>query len=304
MVIKHIVIAGGGPTGLVSYGSLKALHMNGVWSRGDIKTVYTSSIGGFIGVLATLDYKWDVIDKYLIERPWEKAFAPMKSDILEIMYNKGINGTQMFDICLTPLLNGLDMDPGLTLKGHYDYTNIELVFTATEINNDKCLQGELISYKNYPDMSLSEALACTSAFPMLFKPVFVGDKCFVDGGLIHNYPLNHCLSETGCGADEVLALTNTIGGDISRIEESSSFIEYARMMMKKCHWTLETSKDQPTVPNAVVSDTTDLSDMMVWFEALSDRELREALIRRGEKDGMNFITERSAGTDQASLCLA
>lgn len=297
MVIKHIVIAGGGPTGLVSYGALKYLNQVGVWKRDELKTVYTSSIGGFIGVLATLDYKWNVIDDYIIERPWEKAFEPMKNDILEIMYNKGINGKQMFDICLTPLLTGLDLPPSITLREHFEHTNIELVFTATEINNDNCLKGELISYKSYPDMELSEALACTSAFPMLFKPVFVGEKCFVDGGLIHNYPLNHCLDETKCAIDEVLAFTNIIDVDVVRIEESSSFIEYARMMMKKCHWTLETSKDQPELPNSVVSVTTDLSDMTVWFEALSDRELREKLMMRGENDGINFFIKRTEGTD-------
>jgi predicted acylesterase/phospholipase RssA len=297
MVIKHIVIAGGGPTGLVSYGVLKQLNCLGLWKRQEIETVYTSSIGGFIGVLATLDYEWSIIDDYLIDRPWEKAFAPMKNDILEIMYNKGINGHQMFDICLSPLLAGLDMNLETTLLEHYNKTNIELVFTATEINNNKCLTGELISYKNYPDMMLSQALACTSAFPMLFKPVFIGDKCFVDGGLIHNYPLNHCLEKTGCNENEVLALTNTVGNEPMKITESSSFIEYARMMMKKCHWTLETSKDQPNVPNTVVSNTADLSDMTVWFETLSDKSLRESLVKRGEEDGTDFFTKKTAETE-------
>ena len=296
MVIKHIVIAGGGPTGLVSYGVLKKLNELGFWDRKNIKTVYTSSIGGFIGVLATLDYKWSDIDDYLIKRPWDKAFAPMKNDILEIMYNKGINGKQMFDICLSPLLAGLDMKLETTLQDHFNRTNIEIVFTATEINNNKCLQGELISYKNYPNMLLSQALACTSAFPMLFKPVFVQDKCFVDGGLIHNYPLNHCLEKTGCDESEILAITNTVGNTPLKIEESSSFIEYARMMMKKCHWTLETSKDQPDVSNSVVSLTSDLSDMTVWFETLSAKNIRESLVIRGENDAINFFTKKSEET--------
>ena len=297
MVIKHIVIAGGGPTGLVSYGVLKQLNQVGFWNRKEIETVYTSSIGGFIGVLATLDYEWSITDDYLIERPWEKAFAPMKNDVLEIMYNKGINGKQMFDICLAPLLAGLDMTLETTLLDHYNKTNIELVFTATEINNDKCLIGELISYKNYPEMLLSEALACTSAFPMLFKPVFVGDKCFVDGGLIHNYPLNHCIQNTQCQENEILAITNTVGDEPLKIEESSSFLEYARMMMKKCHWTLETSKEQPEVTNTVISNTADLSDMGVWFETLSDKQLRESLISRGVEDGTAFFTKKFQETD-------
>ena len=297
MVIKHIVIAGGGPTGLVSYGALKYLNEVGVWNREELETVYTSSIGGLIGVLATLDYKWNVIDDYLIERPWEKAFAPLKNDILEIIYNKGIDGKQIIDIYLTPLLTGLDLSPSITLREHFEHTKIELVFTATEINNDKCLQAELISYKNYPDMEVREALACTSAFPMLFKPVFVGEKCFLDGGLIHNYPLNQCLDKTKCAVDEVLAFNNIIDGKVPRIEESSSFIEYTRIMMMKCYLTMETTTDQPEVPNTVISVTTDLSDMTVWFEALSDRDLKEKLVMRGVNDGINFFTKRTGETD-------
>ena len=69
------------------------------------------------------------------------------------------------------------------------------------------------------------------------------------------------------------------------------------MMIKKCHWTLETSKEQPKVPNSVVSVTTDISDMTVWFEVLSNKKLRKELVKRGEKDGTDFITKNSEETD-------
>lgn len=60
---------------------------------------------------------------------------------------------------------------------------------------------------------------------------------------------------------------------------------------------METTKDQPEVPNTVNSVTTDLSDMTVWFEALSDRDLKEKLVMRGVNDGINFFTKRTGEID-------
>ena len=45
MTIKHIVLAGGGPAGFVTYGALRELHINKFWNISDIKSIYGCSIG-------------------------------------------------------------------------------------------------------------------------------------------------------------------------------------------------------------------------------------------------------------------
>jgi predicted acylesterase/phospholipase RssA len=77
--IKHIVISSGGPAGHMMYSILKTLNLNGVWNISDIKTIYGSSIGSFAAILIALKYEWEVMDDYLIKRPWEKIFFSSSS---------------------------------------------------------------------------------------------------------------------------------------------------------------------------------------------------------------------------------
>ena len=128
-MIKHLVISGGGPTGFISYGALKMLSKKGFWDIKNIKNIYASSIGGFIAVCVALGYNWQDLDDYLIKRPWEKAFGGIKTDLLEVLYNKGLDGESIFSICMAPLLKGKDLQETITLKQFFDFNNINMYFS-------------------------------------------------------------------------------------------------------------------------------------------------------------------------------
>ena len=49
--IKHIVIAGGGATGLTYYGILKETNNQGLWKNEDIKSIYGTSVGALLAVI-------------------------------------------------------------------------------------------------------------------------------------------------------------------------------------------------------------------------------------------------------------
>ena len=71
-IIKHLVLCGGGPIGLVEYGALKYLTSNSIIYLKNIESVYTSSIGSIIAFIYILNFDWTWIDDFLIKRPWEK----------------------------------------------------------------------------------------------------------------------------------------------------------------------------------------------------------------------------------------
>ena len=48
----------------------------------------------------------------------------------------------------------------------------------------------------------------TCALPVLISPVFIDNKCFMDGGVGCNYPLSFCI-EAGNNPDEILGFKNT-----------------------------------------------------------------------------------------------
>jgi len=289
MPIKSIVITGGGPTGLLSYGALKHLHENGFWNIDEIKSIYASSIGGFIAFVIVLKIEWDVIDDYFIHRPWENAFSSLKMDILEIIYNKGINGEEMVKIITEPLLKSSDLSPDITMLELYNHTKIELFFTVTEINTTVGLNTQLVSYITHPNITLNKAISMTTALPMLFKPVFHEEKCFIDGGILSNFPVNICLKETGYSEDEIVAFGMKWTETIDTVSESSSFIDYCRLLVNKCQNDLDTSGTQQKIKNTILSNVDDILGLSKWLNVVYDKEIRIQLIRRGEDDAAAFI---------------
>ena len=54
MTIKHIVISGGGPTGLKSLGALQYLEKNDFWKIENVESIYATSAGAMIGLLIVM----------------------------------------------------------------------------------------------------------------------------------------------------------------------------------------------------------------------------------------------------------
>lgn len=289
MKIKHIVISGGGPTGLMSYGSLKLLNKRDLWNYDNIETIYGSSIGGLIGTLILLDYEWEWLDDYLIKRPWNNAFNNLTNDMLSLILNKGIDGKKVIEIFLKPLLLAKNMDTSITLREFYEKTKKELHLIGTEMNSINKLVLENISYKTYPDMKLVDALAITTAIPLMFKPVLYNDKCFLDGGIMNNLPVNVCLNETECSNDEVLVLKNKWINTNNTINESSSFIEFLQLFMKKAHNSIDDSHNQPLMKYTIECIAENMSNVDFWLDTLKNKSQREELVKKGETFAEEFI---------------
>ena len=106
---------------------------------------------------------------------------------------------------LTPLLTAKDLSENITLKEYYDYNNIDLHCITVELNS---FQKVDLNHNTYPDLSLIKALEMSSAYPILFKPIIENDKCYIDGGLLDNYPINECLENEKCDDSEILGIKN------------------------------------------------------------------------------------------------
>ena len=280
MTIQHLVIGGGGPFGFTAFGVLKHLHDVGFWNIKNIKTIYATSIGSLIGAFLLLGYDYSYIYDYFVKRPWEKIFKHIGvNNIFNLYTDKGaIDIYPLYTDSLTMVLEAKGMTSSVTLKEFYEYSGVELHIIATEINSFKY---EILSYKTYPDVELIKALTMSASLPVIFTPHFLDNKCFIDGGIFSNYPLNICLNETKCDKNEILGVKKKCTYKYPTITKDSSFMEYIYVSFQKLLDGIDDHKEIETIPYNISCDMDIFNNYEEWFDVFTISEKRKKLIDSG-----------------------
>jgi predicted acylesterase/phospholipase RssA len=321
MTIKHLIIAGGGPGGLQIMGAIEHLNTAGFWLRENIESIYATSIGTFVGAIVCLNYDWETINKYIIERPWHDVFKLNGKQIMDSFYLKGLYNKKIIETTFKPLLEAKDLSVNITLKEFYEYSKIEFHLFTFEQNKFEVVD---LSYKTHPDLTLVQAIFMSSAIPGIFVPTIMDDGCYIDGGVMANYPLSYCIEanqnktlekmketdfkdenmeENLDFKDEILGITffrdfskpdayknNVINNDSSVLEFAIGFfinaMNYIAKTVKK-----ETIKYQVECKNDEQFLTID-----VMREAINSQEMRRQWIEKGYEDAKSFFRGTTRGT--------
>ena len=117
MTIKHLVIAGGATIGIRYLGVLEKLNDLNYWKLDEIQSIYATSIGSVVGVFIALNYDWETLNKYVIERPWHDAFRLSGKQLLDSYFCKGLYDKKILEILFKPLLRSQRFDIKYYLKG-------------------------------------------------------------------------------------------------------------------------------------------------------------------------------------------
>jgi predicted acylesterase/phospholipase RssA len=204
MNIKHIVITGGGPSILPSISAIQYLNENGIIDFNKIESIYGTSAGAMIGALMCMRFDWETINDYVLKRPWNEVFNIKAQNIFEAYQKKGLFDRTIIEKIFHPLFLAKDIHFDITLKAFYEYSKIELHIFAFEVNG---FITEDISYLTHPNMLLLDAVFMSSSIPFFMVPTIIENKCYVDGGVCANYPLNYCI-DSGKNIDEILGIRN------------------------------------------------------------------------------------------------
>ena len=323
--IKHIVISSGGPAGHMMYSILRTLNLKDVWKFDNIKTIYGSSIGSFISILLALRYDWSVIDDYLIKRPFEKIFvsgflpgstgnsgagnissstttgepttaetstffdAKNKFDFAYRLYNnKGLYGIKEFTEMLGPPLKGKDIALNVTLKEFYERTGIELHFISTELNSFSAVD---FSYKTHPNQQLIEACYMSCCYPFGFTPIYRDGCCYLDGGIINDYPLNECIRDQKCELTEILGIKMLWERKHANITEKSSMFQFISTFLNQINANFFENRVKQAIPNEVVC-VSKVFATRDWINWVRDEKYRRELMLRGETFANVFLQYR------------
>lgn len=286
MTIQHLVIGGGGPFGFTAFGVLKHLHDVGFWNIKNIKTIYATSIGALVGAFLLLGYDYSYIYDYFIKRPWEKIFKHIGvNNIFNIYTDKGaIDIYPLYTESLTMVLEAKGMVASVTLKEFYEYSGVKLNIIVSEIN---AFKHEVLSHETYPDLELVKALTMSASLPVIFTPHFLDDKCFIDGGIFSNYPLNICLDETKCHKNEILGVRKKYIYKYPTITKDSSFLEYIYVSFQKLLDGIDDHNRIEIIPYDIQCDMDIFNNYDEWFDVFTISEKRVKLI----DNGINIATE-------------
>ena len=288
MTIKHLVIPGGGPVGLKALGALQHLEQNGFWNIADIETIYATSAGAIISVLLCLKFDWETINDYIIKRPWNDAFKLGVDQIFEAYSKKGLFDKNIAEIFYKPFFNARDISLGITLKEFYELSNIEIHLFSLDINN---FNLDDLSHLTHPDLPLLTAVQMSSAIPILISPVCVDDKCYVDGGVVCNYPINQCILRAE-NINEIFGLRNKyIKNDDNIVKEKSTILEYVMNFISKLVNNVSLRVEEQTIPNELIYDAEFMNLSKIQL-TLSSKEVRQELIDSGIEAAKAFLLTR------------
>lgn len=308
--ITHLVISGGGPSFLQVLGNIQTLEGVIIDSK-KIKAIYASSSGAIVAlffcIYRDMGFTWEEINTYIIQRPWQDVF-PMKIDSILLAYSK----RGMFDVknitqVFASFFNAKYISTDITLREFHDtICGIELHFCALDINQ---FQLEDISYLTHPDVPLFQAILMTCAIPIIFTPVIMNvggggggvgvggiedqqTKCYIDGGVIMNYPLKLCLGlNNDVKKENILGFKNKynrekVVGQTSYVTEESTLFDFMLTFCFRVIHQME-NKEVFDIPYEIENNT-DFLDAEYIKNALFLKEFRAELIEKGRKVGQDF----------------
>jgi len=285
--IRHLIISGGGPSGIQTLGALQYLEEHGVWKIENIESIYSVSVGGLLSVLMALRFDWPTINDYILKRPWHEAVQLEVSQVFDMFSKKGLYDVSIAKIFFKPFFDVRDISLEITLKDFYEVTKIELHFITTDLNS---FEIEDLCYISHPELKLIECVYMSATIPILFSPICMNGKCYLDGGMIMNYPLPYCVKAIGKEKEaQILGFKNVYTKKpFGSISKESTILEFATAIISKLVGRTQGSTEAgQSISNEVLCETFQMS-FFYLHEGIHSREKREELLKLGRLSGENF----------------
>jgi len=294
MTIQHLVISGGGVTGIKSFGILQHLELQDFWKIENIQSIYATSAGAIVALLIALKFDWETINDYILLRRWHEAYPIGIQLFFDAFSKKGILGDEIATTFFKPFFLAKDLSLEMTMKEFYEYSKIDLHFFSLEVNS---FQIENISYQTFPDLPVLKAIHMTCALPIIICPVILGEKCYMDGGVVNNYPLNVCMEEQGLEIDnnEILAIKNDYNNETSleknnsHIKNESTILDYIMIFINKLIMNVDTEGKQRSVKHEILCKTEHIR-LDTLKSALYSADFRKELLNSGIETARVFLS--------------
>lgn len=176
-VISELLLGGASHRGISYIGALKCLEDHNILKKENLKKIIGVSIGAFVSTCYIIGYNLDELLDHVLDMNIPSFMDFSFSDISII---KGDAFRKWIKETIARKVN-----PDITFKELHNISKIDFIVHVT------CLDEGLIlmSHENYPDMKIFDAICASTCFPFVFSPYEIGNKSYIDGGMICNFPV-------------------------------------------------------------------------------------------------------------------
>ena len=276
-IIEHIVISGGGIILLPFYGYIRDSAKKGLWELKNIKSVYGTSAGSLLATIVLLNMDWDVIDDYIINRPWKNICQVQIEEFFSILDKKGLKDINFMKKIVQPMFESKNIPLDITMKQFYELNNIDLHIFVTEVMKFETID---INHITYPDWKLIDAIYASCSIPILFAPLCIDNKYYTDGGFLNNFPVTTCIQQQSCDPSNMLLLD--IHNESPDLKNDFSFFDFLFTLFVNIFKILSNRRNIPIFQNTVRINMSETSLGKI-NNVIESAETRRELIQEGAK---------------------
>ena len=227
-----LVLSGGGAKGMAHIGVLKVLEEIGIYPD----YISGTSMGSIIGGLYAIGYRADSLETLVLKQNWNSVL----SDRIRLKAVK-IEEKQFFENALLelPIIDGKFKAPSGLVHGQEIYRLLsQLALPAYAIHHFddfpipfRCNGADIIKGQSIvlDQGYLPDAMRSSMAIPTVFTPIPRDSLLLVDGGLIHNFPVQEVID---MGADYIIGVyTGYKLGEAEDLESFASILAQSVFLM-------------------------------------------------------------------------
>ena len=296
--IKYLSISGGASWGITAFGSLYQAIQSGFIDLQNIEAVFAISVGSILATFFLLKIEPDILMNYIIKRPWENVWKFSLDTIINSYKTKGMFDKKIIGDFFSPLLKSVDLPMDMTLQQFYEYTGVEFHIYTTEINHFELVD---ISFKTHPEWLLLDAIYVSCSIPNIFSPIFIDEKCFLDGAVLLNDPSSECIDHVlniGGSIDEIFSISMDTQNQKNEIcLPETNILEFNRILIRKLLYTIRQNSikhEKIENPNLLyelktVCHTNSIDDII---QIMNSSDMRKQLVEEGIEKMTSFLSKK------------
>ena len=203
-----LVLGGGGAKGAAEVGVLKVIEEAGI----PIDYIAGTSIGSIVGGLYSVGYHSAALDSLFVSQEWLSLLADRDNNLSDepiterdgVTYIFGFPVSRRGSKAADPAFGAVKGDNLMDLFQRLTMVRDSINFNELPIPF-RCVAADVKTWSEVvlDRGSLPRAMRASMAIPGAFKPVIMGKKVLVDGGLLNNLPVDVVRK---MGADVVISI--------------------------------------------------------------------------------------------------